>query len=82
MALGRGIIGPLVACGAHEAAATVDGATRNSAVPAWDAITTVDEAIAQVRAELGPSFDATASRGEKLTDDELVQYLERAVADL
>ena len=39
-ALGRGIIGPLVACRAHEAAATVDGATRSQAVPAWDALTT------------------------------------------
>ena len=35
---GRGLIGPLVACGAHEAAATVDGATRRQAVLAWDAI--------------------------------------------
>ena len=33
VALGRGIIGPLVAFGAHEAAATVEGATRNTAVP-------------------------------------------------
>ena len=80
---GRALIGPLVACGAHEAAATVDGATRRQAVLAFDAITThLDEAIAQARAELGPSYDAAATRGEKLTDDELVHYLQRVVADL
>ena len=80
---GRALIGPLVACGAHEAAATVDGATRRQAVLAWDAITTpLDDAIAQVRAELGPSYDAAATRGEKLTDDELVHFLQRVVADL
>ena len=40
------------------------------------------EAIAHARAELGPSYEAAATRGEQLTDDELVDYLERAVADL
>ena len=37
--LGRGLIGPLVACGAHQAAATVDGATRSKAILPWDATT-------------------------------------------
>ena len=80
---GRGIIGPLVACGAHEAAANADGATRRQAVLSWDAITPhLDDAIAQARAELGTSYDAAANRGEKLTDDELVHYLQRVVGNL
>ena len=80
---GRGLIGPLIACGAYEEAAIVDGATRDQAVLAWDAITThVHEAITQARAGLGPSYDAAASRGENLTDDELVHYLQDFVADL
>ena len=79
---GRAVIGPLVACGAHQAAATVDGATRREATLAWDAITHLDDAIAQARAELGPSYDTAATRGANLTDDELVHYLQRVVADL
>jgi hypothetical protein len=80
---GRGLIVPLVACGAHEAAATVDGATRRQALVAWDAITThLDDAIAQARAELGPSYDAAATSGEELTDDELLHYLQHVIADL
>ena len=81
---GRALIGPFVACGAHEAAATVDGATRNQGAVAWDAYLTIhlDEAIAQGRAELGPSYDAAATRGEKLTDDELLHYVQRVAADL
>jgi hypothetical protein len=81
---GRALIGPFVACGAHEAAATVDGATRYQGAVAWDAYLTIhlDEAIAQSRAELGPSYDAAATRGEKLTDDELLHYVQRVAADL
>jgi predicted ATPase len=82
--IGRGIIGPLVACAAHEAAATVDGATRSQATAVGlDSFAShLDDAIAQARAELGSSYEAAATRGEKLTDDELVHYLERVVADL
>jgi hypothetical protein len=80
---GRGLIGPLVACGAYEAAAAVDGATRRQAVLTWDSITAhLHEAIARARAELGPAYDAAATRGEKLSDDELVRYLQHFVADL
>jgi predicted ATPase/class 3 adenylate cyclase len=79
--LGRGIIDPLVACGAHEAAATVDGATRRQAVLAPIA-TQLEEAIAQARAALGTSYDAAATCGEKLTDDQLVHYLQLVVSDL
>ena len=81
---GRGLIGPLVNCGAYEAAATVDGATRRYAVVAFDAITApgLEEGIAQARAELGPSYDAAATQGEKLTDDDLLHYLQAVAADL
>jgi hypothetical protein len=81
---GRALISPLVACGAHEPAATVDGATRREHVLASDPhlTTHLDDAIAQARAELGPSYDSAASRGGKLTDDELIHYLQRVVADL
>lgn len=44
--------------------------------------TYLDVAIAEARAELGPSYDAAATHGEKLTDDELVHYLERVVSHL
>jgi predicted ATPase/class 3 adenylate cyclase len=79
---GRAVISPLVACGAHQAAATVDGATRHEHVHDVHLKTQLDDAIAQARAELGPSYDTAATRGEKLTDDELVHYLQRVVADL
>jgi hypothetical protein len=42
----------------------------------------LDAAIADARAELGASYDAAATHGEKLNDDEVVHYLERVVADL
>jgi hypothetical protein len=81
---GRALIRPLVACRAHQAAATVDGATRRKHVRPLDpSLTTqLDDAIAEARAELGPAYGAAAIRGEKLTDDELVHYLQRVVADL
>ncbi|MEP6661962.1 MAG: adenylate/guanylate cyclase domain-containing protein [Acidimicrobiales bacterium] len=78
---GRGLIDPLVQSGAYEPAATVAGATRADDVLA-SAITTIDDAIARAKAELGVAYDAAATRGENLTDDQLVHYLQRVVADL
>jgi predicted ATPase/class 3 adenylate cyclase len=79
---GRGLIGPLVACGAYEPAATIDGATRGEAVIASANTTPVDDAITQAHEKIGPSYDTAATRGENMTDDELVDYAQHVVANL
>jgi hypothetical protein len=78
----RGLIGPLVACGTYQPAATIEGATRAEAVIARANRTSVNDAIARLRDELGPSYGTAAIRGENMTDDELVHYVRRVVANL
>jgi len=78
---GRALIVPLVDCRAYEPAATIEAATRNDAVLVSAGATTVN-AIARARAQLGHAYATAATRGEKMSDDELVRYLESVVADL
>jgi hypothetical protein len=42
----------------------------------------VTDAIARLHEELGPSYETAALRGEKMTDDELVHYVQRVVRKL
>jgi tetratricopeptide (TPR) repeat protein len=82
---GRSIIESLVRCGAYEAAAVVEGATRGAIVfnrPASDVTNPVDAAIDRAREQLGAAYDSTARRGAHMTDDELVHYLRDVVEDL
>ena len=69
-----------MASGTYEPAATIEGATRAEAVIAY--ATSVTDAIAKLHDELGPSYGTAAMRGEKMTDDELVHYVQRVVANL
>ncbi len=79
---GRGIIMPLVACGAHEAAAVVDGATQTDTAVLTALADPISEALSQAHNELGASYRTAASRGEQMTDDELVHYLRHVVDEL
>ena len=79
---GRGIIMPLVACGAHEAAAVVDGATQTDTAVLTALADPISEALSQAHNELAASYRTAASRGEQMTDDELVHYLRHIVTDL
>ena len=56
-------------------------------VPADTAVLTaladpISAALSQAHNELGASYRAAASRGEQMTDDELVHYLRHVVDDL
>ena len=79
---GRGTIVALVDCGAHEAAAVVDGATRTAAAILPTLANPVKEAINRAHNELGSMYDTAANSGEQMTDDELVHYLQHVVTTL
>ena len=81
-AFGRGIIVALVDCGSYEAAAVVDGATRTASAVLPGRAGAITEAINRARDELGPTYHTAASRGEHVTDDELVHYLQHVVTTL
>lgn len=55
--LGRAIIVPLVECGAFEAAAVVDGATRGKAAVLPTLIDAIEEAIYIAEHELGLGYE-------------------------
>jgi predicted ATPase/DNA-binding SARP family transcriptional activator len=75
---GRGLIHPLVQLDAYEAAAIVDGATRDQ--PELGPLAASRAAsTTQVRDALGPAYDTAANRGARMTDDELVAYLEDTI---
>jgi hypothetical protein len=79
---GRGIIVPLVECGAYEPAAVVDGATRRAGSVLPTLTATIEGAISRARANAGPTYEIAAGRGVQMTDDELVDYLRQVVTTL
>jgi predicted ATPase/DNA-binding SARP family transcriptional activator len=79
---GRAIIVPLVECGAVEAAAVVDGATRGSATVLPTLIDAIEEAIDIAKHELGRRYELAAHRGELMTGDQLVDHARQAVSEL
>jgi hypothetical protein len=79
---GRAIIVPLVECGALEAAAVVDGATRGDGTVLPTLIDAIEEAIDVAKHELGLGYELAARRGELMTGDELVDHARRAVSEL
>jgi hypothetical protein len=80
--LGRAIIVPLVECGAFEAAAVVDGATRDKAAVLPTLIESIEEAIDIARHEVGTRYELAARRGELMTGDKLVDHARQAVSEL
>ena len=78
---GRGLLGPLVALQAYEAAAVVDGATRGQPelgkLAAARAVNTT-----AAKTALGASYPAAADRGAAMTDDLLIAYLDRTIAGI
>ena len=79
---GRAIIVPLVECGAFDAAAVIDGATRGKAAVLPTLGDAIEEAIGMAKDELGPGYELAARRGELMTGDELVDHARRAVSEL
>jgi hypothetical protein len=80
--LGRAIIVPLVECGAFEAAAVVEGATRANAAVLPSLIDAIKEAIDIAKNELGFGYELAARRGEQMAGDELVDHAQQAVSEL
>ena len=78
----RGLLRPLVAAGAHHAAAVVDGATSDQ--PELGELESTRTAlIASARSALGADdYSAAAARGATMTDDELVTYLDDAISTM
>jgi hypothetical protein len=71
----------LVDCGS-TGAAVVDGATRTASAVLPGRQRAITEAINRAHDELGPTYHTAASRGEQVTDDELVHYLQHVVTTL
>jgi predicted ATPase len=81
-AFARGLLRPLVAVGAHRAAAVVDGATTDQ--PELGELEATRSAlIATARGALGADdYAAAAAQGATMTDDELVAYLNDTLATM
>jgi predicted ATPase/DNA-binding SARP family transcriptional activator len=78
---GRGLIISLVAAGAHEPAAVLDGATQG--LPGFGELFAEGRPfVAETREVLGVAYDLAAERGAVMTDDELVAYLDVEVRRL
>jgi hypothetical protein len=78
----RGAVSPLARCEQWEAAATLEGATRASALFRTTVAEPVAHAEADTRAALGDQYDAAAARGAVMTDDELVTFMQSLAAQL
>ena len=65
----------------YDAAAVVDGATRDQPELGNLAVSRATN-ITQARDALGPAYHAAAERGATMTDDELVAYLDETITDL
>ena len=78
---GRGLIRPLVSLCAYDAAAVVDGATRDQPDLGELAASRATNTT-QARDALGPAYHAAAERGATMTDDELVAYLDETITRL
>ena len=80
-AFARDLLLPLIALGANEAAAIVDGATNDQ--PKFAELAAGRSApIAQAQTALGADYAPAAARGAALTDDELVAYLDDTITKL
>ena len=70
-------------CEQWEAAATVEGATRSSALFSAPRLKRyVEDAEACTRQMLGDQYEPVAARGAAMTDDEFVAYVAAVAADL
>ncbi len=79
----RGAVVPLSQCEQWEPAATVEGATRSSALFQTTLGEALPGAIAQACSAIGEvEYDSAAARGAAMTDDELVSDVERVAAGL
>ena len=78
---GRGLIRPLVRLCAHDAAAVVDGATRDQPEPGQLASSRATN-IGQARNALGPAVNTAAEFGATMTDDELVAHLDEVITQI
>jgi hypothetical protein len=78
----RGSVISLAGCKAWEAAATVEGATRASALFQTTLGEPLHDAIRRGRDAIGDDYEVCAARGAAMTDEELVAYLTRVASEL
>jgi hypothetical protein len=78
----RGSVIPLAECGAWEAAATVEGATRSSALFQTTLGEPLQDAIRRGREAIGDQYGVCAARGGTMSDDELVAYMSAVASEL
>ena len=79
---GRAAVISLAACEAWEATATVEGATRSSALFETSLGESLPAAVQRAREAMGESYEAAARQGATMSDDELVAYLSEVAAQL
>ena len=72
----RGVVVPLTQCEEWTAAATVEGATRSSALFRTTLGEPLHDALASARDVLGSGYDVAAARGAAMSDDELVAFVQ------
>lgn len=78
----RGVVVPLTQCEEWTAAATVEGATRSSALFQTTLGEPLHDALALAREVLGSGYDIAAERGATMSDDELVAFVQATGASL
>ncbi|HMK12913.1 MAG TPA: NB-ARC domain-containing protein [Acidimicrobiales bacterium] len=79
---GRALVAPLAECRSWEAAAIVEGATRDAALFAITLGDSLYDAIDRVRDEIGDEYERCARRGAAMSDDELVAYVTGVASQL
>ena len=79
---GRAAVISLAACELWEAAATVEGATRSSALFETSLGDSLPAAVRSTREAMGEAYEAAAQRGAAMSDDELVAYLSAVASEL
>ena len=79
---GRAAVISLAACESWEAAATVEGATRSSALFETSLGESLPAAVRSTREAMGEAYEAAAQRGATMSDDELVAYLSAVASEL
>ncbi|HTN81826.1 MAG TPA: adenylate/guanylate cyclase domain-containing protein [Acidimicrobiales bacterium] len=79
---GRAAVVALADCRSWEAAAIVEGATRDAALFELTLGASLQDAVRRIRDAIGDDYDRCAARGAALRDDELVSYVSAVASQL